>query len=222
MQDSHKSRSIVGFLASNADAIFSVAKFVVPASFAGAVVAWAAWITGPLQQYAPASWVVAGLLSAFLTAVVILMVVIGREKLQRIRFHNSVFSASQINPLDVIFNGRRIRVVDLAPPIGPFIDGRTFIDCEIIGPANVMFDQCHFQNCGGEIVDGIVIKSSFQPRNGFGFRGCTFTRCRFYLMTFMVPEPDFQFFLRNHSGLNWITERPDQPSLPISGAPVVN
>jgi hypothetical protein len=31
----------------------------------------------------------------------------------------------------------------------------------------------------------------------------------------MVPEPEFEFFYRVHPNLNWITERPNEPTLPM-------
>src|SRR5258708_29303984 len=55
------------------------------------------------------------------------------------------------------------------------------------------------------------------PRNGFGFQNCIFRGCRFYLVTFMAPEPEYENFRPPaHAGLNWITERPDQPPLPMT------
>lgn len=211
-----KGRGIFGLLESNLDTVAATAKFIIPASFTGAIVGWATWFAGLFQQYAPASWVIAAVLGAAVGALIILLAVLSRERLQIIRFRNNVFAASQINPLDPMFTARRLRIVDLAPPVGAFIDNKTFTDCEIIGPANVMFAGCSFVGSGGNIVDGIVIKSGFSPLNGFGFRNCTFTRCRFYLMTFMIPEPEFEFFQGTHPGLNWITDTPDQPSLPLS------
>ncbi|MBR0993805.1 hypothetical protein JQ580_24065 [Bradyrhizobium japonicum] len=213
MGEPRKERGLFGLVASNLDTIAAVVKFVLPASFTGAVVGWATWFAGLFQQYAPASWVIAGVLGAWFGAGIIVLAAIAREKLQLIKFRNNVFAASQINPLDQMFTGRRLRLVDLAPPVGAFIDNKTFTDCEFIGPANVMFQGCNFLGSGGEVVDGIVIKPGFLPSNGFGFRNCTFTRCKFYLMTFMVPEPDFAFFNTTHAGLNWITEKPDEPSL---------
>jgi hypothetical protein len=218
MGESRRKRGLFGMVASNLDTIAAVAKFVIPASFTGAVVGWATWFAGLFQQYAPASWVIAGVLGALCGSAIMLLAIITRERLQLIRFRNNVFIASAINPLDNMFTGRRLRLVDLAPPVGAFIENRTFTDCEIIGPANVMFEGCSFVRSGGEVVDGIVIKPGFLPRNGFGFRNCTFTRCKFYLMTFMIPEPEFQFFESAHRGLNWITEKPNEPSFRLQQA----
>lgn len=211
-----KRLGLLHFFAANLDTVAVVLKYLLPASLTGALVGWATWLAGLFQQYAPASWVIAGVLGALVGALIMLVAALARERMQLVKFRNGVFSAHQINPLDVMFNSRRIRLVDLAPPLGPYIIGKTFIDCEIIGPANIMFTGCHFQQSGGEVVDGIVIKAPLQPSNGFAFKNCTFTRCKFYLMTFMVVESDYPFFLANHTGLNWITERPDQPQLPIA------
>jgi hypothetical protein len=140
-----------------------------------------------------------------------------REKMQQVRFRNTVFGTSHLNPLDTLFTTKRVRIADLSPPIGAIIEGKTFVDCDIMGPANVMFDGCHFHGNTGDVVDAIIIKPGMIPRNGFGFRNCIFRGCRFYLVTFMVPEPEYDSFKPPaHGGLNWITERPDQPTLPMA------
>lgn len=211
----------LGFLFRNADAILAFAKVALPSSFTGALVGWATWFAGLFQQYAPASWIFAGVIGALIGAVVAFLAILTRERMQLLRFRSYVFSAGQINPLDRLFTSKRLKLVDLSPPVGPFIDNKTFIDCEIIGPGNAMFQDCHFQQNAGEVVDAIIIKPGLFPRNGFGFRNCTFTRCRFYLITFMVPEPDFEAFYKHHSGLNWITERPDEPVLPMRQIDVI-
>jgi len=215
MSEGQKRSGVLGLITSNMDTILALAKVALPASFTGALVGLATWFAGLFQQFAPASWVIAGVLGALVGALIVFFIAVARERLQVIRFRNSVFSISQVNPLDPMFNGKRLRLVDLVPPVGPFIEGKTFVDCELIGPANVMFQGCVFYASGGEIVDGIVIKAGFKPRNGIGFKNCTFTRCRFYLMTFMVPEPEFDFFYNGHPGLNWITEKPNEPPLPM-------
>jgi hypothetical protein len=211
---------LLGLIMSNLDTIGVVAKWLLPASFTGAVVGWATWFAGIFQQYAPASWIFATVIGALLGLIGMALFAYARERIQIVKFRNNAFDNSRINPVDTIFTSRRIRVIDLAPPMGAIIEGKTFIDCDIVGPANVMFEGCHFHANRGEIVDAIIIKPGMIPKNGFGFRNCIFRQCRIYSITFMVPEPDYRdFTLPAHSGLNWITERPDQPPLPMVMVP---
>jgi hypothetical protein len=214
MADVQKRSGLLGVLASNLDTIAAVAKFLVPASFTGALVGWATWFAGIFQQYAPASYVVAGLIGALLGALIMLLTTVARERLQLIRFRNSAFDASGINPLDTTYQQKRIRVVDLAPPVGFIIEGKTFIDCDIVGPVNLVFADCIFHGNSGVVVDAVVVKQGLDPQHGYGFRNCIFRQCRFFSVTFLVREQDYHLFnVDAHRGLNWITERPDQPPL---------
>jgi hypothetical protein len=205
-------------IVSNADTIASAAKLFIPATAVAVVTGWATSAMGLFQQAAPASWVYAALAGWVLTIASLALLAYARGRTQLTRFRQDVFDHTRINPLAAHFTNERIRMVDLAPPVGAMIRGKAFIDCEIIGPANVMFDNCNFQQNSGEIVDAIVIKPGLLPKNGFGFQNCTFQRCRFYLVTFMVPEPNLSSFMAwNWTGLNWITELPGQaePPLPL-------
>lgn len=210
-----RGRGIFGFIVANLDTIGTTLKLILPSTFTGAVMGWATWFTGLFNQYAPASWIFAAVAGALIGATTMFLASVARERTQLVRFRNGVFNSVQINPLDSLFTAKRIKLVDLAPPVGAFIDNKTFIDCDLIGPANLVFADCTFQQNSGEVVDAIIVKPGMFPRNGFGFRGCTFQRCRFYLTTFMVSEDDFELFERTHRGLNWITEKPNEPALPL-------
>lgn len=206
------------FIFSNFDTIGGVVKILLPSTVVGAIVSWATWLGGVFQQNAPASWVYAGIAGALLTAIIMLIAAMALERFQLVRFRNGVFSSTQINPLDPIFTSRRIRFVDLAPPVGGIIENKTFIDCDLIGPFNLAFDMCTFQQNSGQVVDALLVKKGLSPLNGLGFRSCTFQRCRFYLVTFLVQENEYDLFEHTHRGLNWITEKPnpseEKPAIP--------
>lgn len=181
----------------------------------GALALWAVWATDKLNEYAPASYVAAAFGAALLVAVVNALLAYAKLRLQVVRFREVVRGTSNINPLEDTFRKQRIRVADLSPPIGGVIKNKTFIDCEIIGPANGLFlPDCVFRGCQGDGVDGLIVREGNFARNGFGFEGCVFNNCRFYLITFMVPEnlyPVFQNY--GWQGLNWLTGVPNHPSL---------
>ena len=217
MANEQKRSRLLHFVVANLDTVAIFLKYLLPASITGAVVGWATWFTGIFQQHAPASWIYATVIGALIGALIAALLAYSREKMQQVRFRNTVFSGTYLNPLDTLFTTKRVRIADLSPPIGAIIEGKTFVDCEIMGPANVVFEGCHFHGNSGEVVDAIIIKPGMIPRNGFGFQNCIFRGCRFYLVTFMAPEPEYENFRPPaHAGLNWITERPDQPPLPMT------
>jgi len=47
-------------------------------------------------------------------------------------------SKDRIDPMQSVFERKRILITDLLPPIGRSIVGKSFTDCEIVGPANVV------------------------------------------------------------------------------------
>lgn len=93
-------------------------------------------------------------------------------------------------PLATAFQGGRFGLLDLyragmLAGGGAVIEGRTFTDCTIEGPAvmlvleNVYFDRTNFGPTGGDIRNML-----FRPMGDMGIgaipvRNCTFTNCRF-------------------------------------------
>ena len=179
-----------------------------------ALAVWAVWATDALALYAPFSYVAALILTPVLLAAGYLMYAKAAERRQFVRFREIAFEVSHINPMEDVFRKQRIRVIDLAAPIGGQIKGKTFNDCDLIGPVNVMFsNNCTFHGNSGNGVDGLIVREEKFPTNGFGFDACAFRNCRFYLMTFMVPETQYPYSAFQHwSGINWITDLPGQPA----------
>src|SRR5260221_8935453 len=104
-------------------------SFVVPA--------WATWAVEALRAWAPLSWVGAGFLGVLIAAIGYAIFARGRLWFINARITDEFYkTADRINPLDDTFRNRRISIADLISPIEPVIRGKTFIDCELIGPAN--------------------------------------------------------------------------------------
>lgn len=176
--------------------------------------AWAAQAAHLFPQYSPFSWVAAGFAGLAVCALAYALYGYARGRIAVAKFQLRVQSVTAVNPLDSTFERRRIAIGSLSPPIGGLISDKTFVDCDLVGPANVIMLNCTFDRNSGNGVDAIIIKDWSRPTNGFGFTGCSFTRCRFYLVTFMVPGEYLADFTKyNWTGLNWITEVP-QPLLP--------
>ena len=124
------------------------------------VSAWVASITDWLDQYGAIAWLFAGLLGGLLTALVACALAWLRGKWIT---GNAVRRWSQevdsVNPLDKEFNKKRISLSDIAHPILRTIDGKKFVDCQLMGPTHIYFDDANslvsltFHNC-----DLVVLK----------------------------------------------------------------
>jgi hypothetical protein len=147
--------------------------------------AWATWAAGILSQYAPLSWVIGGFAGTLIWSLARLVLAYAL----RIRV-NAKYDARFIehggnfNPLDLIFERRRIYLNDFALPSHPIIEGKTFVDCDIIGPANVYW---HFGNQAPTlrqpIIDAIILEPNAKFLNGFVFQNCIFRNCSFQRIT---------------------------------------
>jgi hypothetical protein len=108
---------------------------LVGASVVSLITGWAAAATDLLKPYAPLSWVVAALIGASTFCLISFLIIRCRtifiDGSIRRRFYEP---GDKINPLDKTFEKRRIYISDIIPPVGFKVAGKTFIDCELIGP----------------------------------------------------------------------------------------
>lgn len=93
-------------------------------------------------------------------------------------------------------------------PSHPRVDGKTFIDCEIVGPANIMFvignnaiDNQH------PVCDAIPLKENETPYNAVFLTHCTFRRCSFQRVTFLISHDEYEH-ARNNNWFHWIGNAP--------------
>lgn len=176
----------------------------------GSVTAWAAYATQIFDQYAPFSWVLAGFIGPLIVFVIYALFSYAKVRMQLVRIRSMISESDFINPLDKTFESRRIHIVVMAPPIAGPIKDKIFVDCDIVGPANAFFFNCTFHNNSGEALDAVIVKDQKIPKNVFAFLNCSFANCRFYAVTFMVPEKFYNDFQRHGwINLNWITDIPE-------------
>lgn len=189
-------------------AITAIKAVLLMSSFA--LPAWAANASDWMRQWGPISWVVAGFVGLLVGQISMLLHAFWkRYKIVSIIAEKQAAKTDQINPLDDTFRKQRIRPTDLAEHITNEIKNKVFVDCEIFGPANAVFmAHCHFQSNGGALCDGVVFSGQVKPHTGLHIIGCTFQSCRFYYITFMVPEVLAEDFRQhNWNGINWITSQ---------------
>lgn len=177
--------------------------------FAGsfALPAWAVSSAKILQNYAPFSWVIAGFAGVFSIALSLLLVSVARRQWHRTSF-DQVFRKSHpaINPLDETFSNTRIFLNDFVLPSDTQIKNKTFIDCEIVGPANIYLHANNYlkETHNSTLIDAVRLEPNPVIYNAFSFENCVFRRCSFHKITLFVQDYEFENF-RGWEILNWIS-----------------
>lgn len=200
-------QSFIDKLASHA----TLWPFLLGSGFMTALAGWAAHATRLLQPYAPLSWVASALTAGFLCAGIFAFY--GRGKLWlttetvRREFYKNT---DRLNPLETTFRERRINILDLASPIEPVIRGKTFIDCEIIGPAIVCLSATSPGKGGMNGVafidcNACKVRDNFFLSNGLMFEDCTFLRGKMFRITLFIPVSGYQHIKSNMPGMLWLT-----------------
>jgi hypothetical protein len=99
---------------------------------------------------------------------------------------------SLINPLDLTFERKRILLNDFVLPSHPVIEGKTFIDCDLIGPACIYFAS---NNQAAPIrppkFDAVWLSPEAKFNNRFIFNNCIFRNCSFQRITMFASIENF-------------------------------
>jgi hypothetical protein len=183
-----------------------------------ALTAWAAAAAKLFEQYAPFSYVMAGLLGSLVVAFGYWLVTIGRARWIRTKYDNVMMQrGGLVDPLAKTFEAKRIYLSEFVMPSHPWVEGKTFIDCEIIGPANVTLVKGNSINDGRlPSCDAVALSSEDRPYNVIYLNQCTFRGCSFVRITFFVSEDEYDYAKRI-DWLHWIGHRPTgQRDLPLT------
>lgn len=182
------------------------------ASFA--LPAWAVRAAQIFSEYAPASWVIAGFGGLIIWAIArLLWQLANRLRIRNLWDIRNLERGSLINPLDLTFERKRIRLDEFALPSHTVIEGKTFIDCDIIGPANIYF---HASNLANPIrvpkVDAVWLAPKAIFTNGFTFRDCIFRNCSFQRITLFGSIENYKNW-KDNPMINWIGITPTAADL---------
>ena len=182
--------------------------------------AWATWATGIFSTYSPFSWVAAGFLGLFVYSVCVALNGFGQGRAVRARYDAKFLAATGgVDPLAKVFEGKRIFLNDFVLPSNPYVDGKTFVDCEIVGPANLFLESDNaINNVQPGTVDAVALSGERQFFNGASLRNCTFRGCKFLRVTLFL-SPQEAHLIKELVWLNWITLIPPAPALNGSQAP---
>jgi hypothetical protein len=174
--------------------------------------AWGLRAANLFGHYQPVSSILAGFVGALTFGIVARLV--GGARLAwvtanvRDRFYRD---GDRINPLDRLFERKRISIADLAPPMGGPIRDKTFDGCELIGPANIVMAATgagvlhgnNFTKC-----DAVSTADGAQPQTAIAFLDCRFVNCQFFDVTLFIHEGAHTAANQAIGGLNWITPAP--------------
>ncbi|WP_425039382.1 hypothetical protein [Primorskyibacter sp. S187A] len=185
-------------------------SLLVPAgSFA--LPAWATKATGVFSEYAPLSWVVAGFGGLLCYALAVFIYGTGQQRSVRSRYDAKFMQETGgIDPLATVFEAKRIYLNDFVLPSNPVIMGKTFVNCEIVGPANLYLEVGNgIDNVWPDKVDAVALSGDNKFYNGFLVRDCRFRGCRFHRTTLFF-EPKESLAVQHLEWLNWISPLPSQ------------
>jgi MFS family permease len=175
----------------------------------GALSAWFATASMWLDGYGPIGWwyavligAVLGLLVGIAGALLRYVVILGGATR---KWSETV---DRINPLDPQYNRQRINLADLAHPVSRRISNKTFVDCDLIGPVNLLLMQnIHLTEMGFVDCDIVVAKPNTPIRNVIGVENITLLRGRIYRCVIVIPPVLVSTF--QEMGATFITAIPN-------------
>ncbi|AYJ85560.1 hypothetical protein D3Y57_05665 [Sphingomonas paeninsulae] len=113
--------------------------------------------------------------------------------------------------MDNIFQAQRIAIADLCNPMEQVVRHKKFIDCEILGPANILIIN---QGTGKLVAnsfskfDAVIIANDAVPSSAIAFLDCDFERCTFYNVVLLFQESASENANNLINGMHWITPVP--------------
>lgn len=168
------------------------ATFIGAGAGAG-LIGYLASITTWLDRWGPIAWGAISLLTflALFYGIAGAKLLLAGSRVRRARASHAEMLAETraISPLDPRYTAERIRLIDLMSPFGDPICNRTFEDCELIGPATLIFTGCSIDGGAFAVAEWVKIAGdtfSAKP-NKVAFQGCRFINCRFYSVICLVP-----------------------------------
>jgi len=168
---------------------------------------WAAWFTAALAPYSPLSWVLAGAVMALVLAVIITLLSKTADVLTRWNFARKMAaSPPSFNPLDTVFERMQLKLSDLRNPYAPVHDGKTFLDCELIGPGVIAFYGSTVERVAFIGCDCVAIKKDAQVQNLLVLRNAVVRGGEIYGATILFSEADVPGFRTAMPNINWITQ----------------
>jgi hypothetical protein len=172
----------------------------------GGGMGYLASITSWLKPWGPVAWGAAGIIAAcaigLAYAVISLIVAKKSAQYARANLDNKLSNnSSTVNPLDRQFDRLIINIRDLFIPYQPLLIGKTFVECDLIGPGVLMFDRCDLISPIMSACSHVVYnpEKKHPVMGAVGFSSSRFERCRFISITFLI-NPELAMILETSPG----------------------
>jgi hypothetical protein len=180
----------------------------------GAMTGWAARASGILSQWAPLSWVIAGIGGAAVCAVVWWVITKAQYALAQAKWIRTWSSPGDgVNPMDDSFTRKRIKINDFVSPVHKVIDGKVFDRCELIGPTLVLLQDVNLHSPLMIDCNFICCKDNVQVTNVVVLKNVNLINCKLYGFTFLVPETATDGFTA--IGVKWLARTPKEFNAPV-------
>lgn len=150
-----------------------------------------------INQYGSLGWFLAGLFAFFLSAAAFAL--LARARLWRIDSAirgRDIGDGSPFDPMAKVYQNKRLYLRDLAPSGRRAVIGKTFINCEIIGPGVAMLMTRSseelawptMQNNRMHDVDCIEMDPNVLSSLAVYFPDCNFQNCHFFNLALLFSE----------------------------------
>ena len=161
---------------------------------AGGGMSYLASITEAVRPWGPLGIGVAGLLSAMTAWISLGLAQSFRAKAALRKAEGAAITKwhgenDTVNPLAPEFHTKRLKWLNIAHPVNGRISGKRFIDCEILGPANIfMLQNCELSGVTFVACDFVVVKEGGFANNVYPLEGVKIFGGSIWRSTILLPE----------------------------------
>ncbi|HKQ24070.1 MAG TPA: hypothetical protein VJT81_06465 [Burkholderiales bacterium] len=165
---------------------------IVAAVIGGGLMTYLAAVSQWLEPFGPVAWGAAGLLALLIMAIALALLGIARTKFVAANFAEKFNNVTSVNPMAGRYERQRVRLADFFHPFYRPIEDARFENCDLLGPAHLVFvgntiiGNSSFYDC--EIV---IVKPNAVVRGVTGFKDCHINRCRLFRLTLYMPKDAF-------------------------------
>ncbi|WP_156417015.1 hypothetical protein [Sphingopyxis sp. H050] len=188
---------------------------IIPASVAGLIVGYLSTGVAWISQFGAFGWFSAGLAGFLATSTALAL--LAKTRLWRVEAkirERITGDGSPFDPMARVYENKRLYLRDLAPQGRREVIGKTFINCELIGPGTAIIGLRSseqkpwpkMENSNTFDVDCIEIDVNVRSALAISFLDCDFSGCNFYHLTLL-------FGRRENQTLHWITPNFNEPRL---------
>ncbi|MBR8401482.1 hypothetical protein KDW65_33140 [Burkholderia cenocepacia] len=169
-----------------------------------AISGWAASLSRSVEHLGPIAWVGAALIGGLLFLLLwVAWLRVRTNTVKLLHAQAAMDRSDAINPLEDVFTKKRINLNDFKKPLIEPVSGKTFVDCELVGPAVLYFEGCIIDSVKFISCDFIAVKDDALVHNVIPLQKVTLRGGRLYQATIIMPKSATK---NVPSSIQWITE----------------